>query len=318
MNKEVLVVGDIILDKYLIGDCYRISPEAPVQIVKKSKQNHIIGGAGNVAVNLANIGIKSKLVSIVGDDSSGRRINKIISGINNLEFRPLVCNRITTKKTRIVVNGQQLLRIDDEETNDINEKEEFDLLSIIKEILENNNIKLVVISDYNKGILTNNFIKNLLKLCNEYKVSSFLDPKSKDFKKYNGVTLIKPNEKEAIESCSFDLNKISIKNDDQLIMVAKEINENSGARYVLITLSDQGAVLIDTKSLKIFKAFSDKIDVYDVTGAGDTFLSVFSYFHVKGLELDKCLLLANKASSISVSKRGNYVITKDDIINISK
>lgn len=316
MKKEVLVVGDLILDKYLSGNCSRISPEAPIQIVHKQNENFIIGGAGNVAMNLSSIGLNCTLFSMVGKDSSCEKIKEIISRNDNLEFFPFESDRVTTQKTRIVVNGQQLLRVDDEEIHDISEKEVLTITKKIDDLLSTNNFQLVILSDYRKGFLTEGLFQNIIKLCKKYEIETFLDPKSKNFNIYNGVSLIKPNEKEAVESCSFEIQGISINDDNLLIKVALDIKKSTNAKFVLLTLSSQGSVLIDTKSLKIFKAHSTKVDVFDVTGAGDTFLSVFSYFHMNGHDLSECLTLANKASSISVSKRGNYIVTKGDILFI--
>lgn len=318
VENQIIVIGDIIVDTYVSGFCARISPEAPVQVVNKEAEGYLLGGAGNVAVNLASIGGSCKLISIVGSDQTSLIVHDLISKIKNLEFFPVVSNRVTTSKTRIVVDGQQLLRLDEEDKHEINEKEVFSIISILEDNLRSKLVKLVVISDYNKGMLSAELLDRVFKLCRKYNVVTFLDPKVRNFEKYYGVDLIKPNEREAIESCSFDIDRISISNDKILLRVAKEIHQKSGSKHVLITLSSQGSVLIDTQTLKIVKALSKKVDVYDVTGAGDTFISVFSWLYVRGVNLSKCLICANRASSVSVKKRGNYIITKEDMTNIGK
>ncbi|UAJ14206.1 D-glycero-beta-D-manno-heptose-7-phosphate kinase [Aquirufa lenticrescens] len=304
INPKILVVGDIILDHYLSGDTNRISPEAPVPIVEFTEEKWVLGGAANVANNLNSIGADVTLSGIIGDDENGDIVRKILihKGINEQFISSK--SRRTTIKTRVISENHQLLRIDKEDRFSINKYEEIELIE--KFSLNINEFDCVIISDYNKGLLTNTFIKTIIDLSHKSKIKVFIDPKQPPFAKYSGAYLVKPNRKEAMQETG-----IFIDNEKSFSIVANQIQESTNCEAVVITLSEDGVGLFEKGKTKILPTKAKEI--FDVTGAGDTFIATLVYSMARGKSLEESCEIANFASGIVVGKHGCVPIEYKEI-----
>ena len=262
-GKNILVIGDLMIDKYIIGDVKRISPEAPVQIVNKQREWSSLGGAGNVVNNLHSLGANVFISSVVDNKENGNNIFKKLRNIR-VDTSGVFTNndKISSLKTRILSStGQQLIRIDHETVVNIDKKDEKNILMYVKNILSK--IDAVILSDYNKGVLTHNVTQSIIYYANKKNIPIIVDPKDTNFSKYSGATIITPNKKEAtqltgntIEYTGKHIRKLGIKN-------------------VLITLGKDGMILFERGKKPSIIPTKAKT-VYDVSGAGDTVVSVLS------------------------------------------
>jgi D-beta-D-heptose 7-phosphate kinase/D-beta-D-heptose 1-phosphate adenosyltransferase len=308
-NKKTLVIGDIMLDHYMYCSCERISPEAPVPVVNVFSEEWILGGAANVANNLIQFGVDVILCGIIGNDNYGKElINKLKN--NNIESLLYQCDdRKTTIKSRVVSGGQHLLRIDREDTFLINEIDEDKIVEKIKvKITECN---CVIVSDYNKGLLTHGLLRKIFSLTNEYKLPVFVDPKTPPFVKYSGADMIKPNRKEAQLETGIDLvDNVSIKN------ACSKIFEKTGIKKIVITLSEDGVAVFENNNLSIIP--TEAKEIFDVTGAGDTFIAALSYNIMQNQNLVQSCEFANYAAACVISKMGSATTTIHEINKIKK
>ncbi len=304
---SILVVGDIILDHYLFGTCERISPEAPVPIVDFKNEDWVLGGAANVANNLIAIGANVTMSGIIGEDKNGVIIENLLHSKSIKNFLYKTSNRKTTTKTRVVSNSHQLLRIDKEDRFSISFEEQEKLINLIKSNIKN--FDCVIISDYDKGLLTNNFIEKLIQLSNINNLKVFVDPKSPPYKKYYGAYLIKPNRKEA-----FLETAINVIDKATLIIAAKKIQEATSCEYIVITLSEDGVGLFSNQNSLILPTKAK--EVFDVTGAGDTFIASLAYAITIGKSITEACDFANFAAGIVVGKQGCVSIGYNDIKSI--
>lgn len=304
VKPSILVIGDIILDHYLSGTTSRISPEAPVPIVDCDNEKWVLGGAANVANNLAAIGAEVSLAGIVGDDQNGILVKNIMSSKNINDLTAISKNRKTTTKSRIISSNHQLLRIDKEDRHLISDKEEREILD---RILSNiNKYNCIIISDYNKGSLTSTLIKKIIESSKQNNIKVLVDPKTPPFSKYSGAYLIKPNRKEALLETG-----IEIVDERTLSMAAKKIHDATLCEVVVITLSEGGVGLYEKKTSKIIPTKAKEI--FDVTGAGDTFIAVLAFAIANGKTIAESCELSNYASSIVVGKHGCVTIEYNEI-----
>lgn len=309
VNKRpsALVVGDVILDNYVMGTCERISPEAPVPIVDYISENWVLGGAANVANNLSSLGIDTTLAGVIGDDENGVFIDHQLS--SNKIFNLLIKSkeRPTTTKTRIISGGQQLLRLDKEKKSDITLTERLQIIEKIRSTISL--FDCMIISDYNKGLMTDSLTNTLITIANEAGVKVLVDPKNPPFSKYRDAFLIKPNRKEAYNETGININNI-----ESFERAAKNIQSKTNCQVVVITLSEDGlgyfqdgiARLIPTQAKQIF----------DVTGAGDTFIASLAFAILSNKSILESCHLANYAAGIVVAKQGCVPILFDDIKTI--
>lgn len=303
----ILVIGDIILDHYLSGITNRISPEAPVPIVECISEKWVLGGAANVANNLISIGAQVALAGIIGDDENGLIVKKLISSKNIIDLTTISKNRKTTLKSRITSSNHQLLRIDKEDRFSISNKEELEIINRISN--DFNNYNCIVISDYSKGLLTNNLIKKIIEISSKNNIKVIVDPKSPPFSKYSGSYIIKPNRKEA-----FLETGINIVDTNTFSQAASHIKEATSCEAVVITLSEDGVGLYNKKINTILPTKAK--DIFDVTGAGDTFIAALTYSISIGKSLIESCEIANYASGIVVGKYGCVPIEFKDIEKI--
>ncbi len=301
---SVLVVGDIMIDHYLWGKCERISPEAPVQVVDVYKEEYLLGGAGNVINNLLSLGAIVGVCTVIGNDDSGRFIEKRVEerGVKK-EALVVQKERETTKKSRIIALHQQIVRVDRENKEDICKESQKIIAQKIREIIDN--YDAILLSDYAKGVLTPSLTQEIIKIANERNRYVLVDPKGNDFEKYRGSTLITPNKKEA----SIATNT-GILNNKTLYDVGMKLKNDLDLKYALITLSDEGMAIFDEKMTKIPTAAKE---VYDVTGAGDTVLAALGFALCEGRDIFEAAKFANSAAGVVVGKVGSASVTLDEI-----
>lgn len=303
-SPDILVVGDVMLDHYLIGLTNRISPEAPVPIVNIIEEKWVLGGAANVANNLISIRSNVTLAGIIGKDENGYRLKNIIreKGINDLILES--SSRRTTTKSRVISTNQQLVRIDIEDKHSILQVEEIELLEKIK--INIKKFDCIILSDYSKGLLTDNLISELIIISNFHNIKVLIDPKLPPFKKYLGSYLIKPNRKEAKMETGIEINSL-----DSFYSSAKAIQKATLCEVVVITLSEDGVGYLNKESYKILPTKAREI--YDVTGAGDTFIATLAYCISIGKSLIESCEIANYASGVVVGKQGCLPIEFEEI-----
>ena len=316
-NGKVLCVGDLILDHYVHGNIDRISPEAPIPVLKADDRNYnILGGCGNVARNICSANSKCHLISIVGNDNDGLKIREIIKEIKNLTFNLIIDkNRCTTKKTRYVCENQQILRVDNEIESPISKVLETKIIKLLKNKI--NDYDVIVLSDYNKGVLTDTLIKKIIKIAQHFKKILIVDPKKKDFSVYAGATFITPNFKELKSSVNtFNINSKN-NNDNLVIKLSKQIINKFKFKAVITTRSSDGISVV-TDAGSFFHLPSEAKEVFDVSGAGDTVLAYLSTSISKGKSLESSVKISNIAAGLAVGKFGTSVVSIGEVDNIKQ
>ena len=303
-SKWCLVIGDLMLDQYIFGNVDRISPEAPVPILKKNNQIDRIGGAGNVALNLSGLGIKTVLVGEIGNDNAGDRLSDLFN-INSIPTKYLIKKKVTTTtKTRIMSGQQQLVRLDDEEISSGPSK--LDLKKIIN--LIKNSPSVIIISDYEKGFLTPNFLKQVIQSANKKNIPVLIDPKGTNLEKYRGATAITPNKKEA-----FILANITNKDDQLLNAALKKIIKEYNFNYIAMTQGDLGIKHITRNKVEDYPSTISK-EVFDVSGAGDTVIATLAASIIANTSLEDGFRLANFSAGIVIRKIGTMPILKHELL----
>jgi rfaE bifunctional protein kinase chain/domain len=302
---NILVIGDIMLDHYIYGDCSRISPEAPVPVVEVTAESHTLGGAGNVVENLKALGCNVNIVSIVGNDENAGLILDKLSHCN-IKGDGLITDesRCTTIKTRVLATKHQLIRLDREVTKPIDSNVEARLLAVIKNLIPQ--YQMVLLSDYNKGLLTPTLLRGIFELCKVYGIRTIVDPKGVNFDKYNGVNIIKPNKKEAVAATG-----IAIIDKASLEEACTKIKEITNCQDVIITMSEEGIALYSDDQLSIIA--TKAIDIVDVTGAGDTVLASLAVALAANYNIEQACDFANHAAAVVVSKVGSSTATIAEI-----
>jgi D-beta-D-heptose 7-phosphate kinase/D-beta-D-heptose 1-phosphate adenosyltransferase len=296
---RIVVAGDVMLDRYLFGSTGRISPEAPVPVVHVNETDDRPGGAANVAVNLASLGIETKLVGVVGDDDAADSLASI------LDKRGIKCNfhrvhdRPTTTKTRVQSRGQQLVRLDQENTAALEGDE---IVGLLRDCIDG--AGAVVLSDYGKGALTN--VADMIAVCREAGVPALVDPKGSDFTKYRGASLITPNQSE------FEAVVGACDSDTDLVARARAMLSDLELDAVLVTRSEKGMLLLEADMEPVFLSTQAR-EVFDVTGAGDTVIATFAGAIASGQDLAAAASLANIAAGLVVRKIGAAAVTPGEI-----
>ncbi|MCQ6957998.1 D-glycero-beta-D-manno-heptose-7-phosphate kinase [Mucilaginibacter aquariorum] len=304
---NILVIGDLMIDHYVIGDATRLSPEAPVPIVNVKKEFTTPGGAANVAQNLLSLGSGVSLAGITGDDIDATRLTDILvnEGIN-ADAILKDATRLTTVKTRVMAGSHQLVRVDREVTHPLTESLQAEFIERIKGNIAKADI--VVLSDYNKGLFSPALTQQLINEANSKGKKVVIDPKGLNYEKYKGAYIIKPNRKELAEAAKTE----KITNIDELQQAARIIIKQTGAEYIVVTLSEQGMVIISELAYKLLPVKATS--VFDVTGAGDTVLATMAYFIAQGLNVEEACELANHAAAIVIRQTGSAVTTVNEIL----
>jgi rfaE bifunctional protein, domain I len=313
-GKEIIVIGDIMLDHFVKGSVSRISPEAPVPVVNVEKEDFVAGGAGNVAVNLAVLGAKPILVSVVGQDIKGSILTQFLNdkGVN-VDFVTTDSARPTTQKVRIVAERQQVVRVDRESKAKLEPKTAKICMQNFKRALKK--AKGVIMSDYGKGMLSDHNISEIISLCNAKKIPVCVDPKIDNFLKYKNITCMTPNTKEAWEGMGLPPKK----EEKAILDLGKKILKALKAKSILITRSAQGMSLFEQgKKIKTTTISATAKEVFDVTGAGDTVISVLTLALACGATLEQAAYIANEAAGLVVAKLGTACVNKEEIKEVLK
>jgi D-beta-D-heptose 7-phosphate kinase/D-beta-D-heptose 1-phosphate adenosyltransferase len=304
-SPKILVIGDLMIDHYLWGSCERISPEAPVQIVNVDNESTVLGGAGNVINNLNALGAEVDVISVVGDCEISDELKVLLSDIK-VSTQHLITqkDRITSKKSRIIASQQQVVRYDRESTDEVSSESQKQILDTFSNIITD--YDCVLLSDYGKGVLTEELTIALIAIANENNKKMLIDPKGLDYSKYKGAYLLTPNKKEASEA-----TQINIKDELSLTQAITQLKTECDLDVSLITLSEQGVAIYDDK-LRTHPTVAR--EVFDVTGAGDTVLASLGFAIASDIEIDDAVEFANLAAGVVVGKIGSATATLNEII----
>ena len=303
---NVLVVGDVMLDRYVYGQVERISPEAPVPILTIDREISMPGGAGNVVRNLTALGAAVAFISVVGDDQAGSDLTGLIGGQPNVEPWLLVQGgRITTLKTRYLSAGQQLLRADREETSPVQPRLAERLVRIARDAMAATS--LTVLSDYQKGLLSGEVPTQLIAAAREAGRPVIVDPKGPDYSRYAGADIIMPNRADLAEATG-----MRVDSEAAIVAAATALRQRHGFGAVVVTRGNDGVTLLDDSGARHFPAEAD--EVYDVAGAGDTAVATLAAALAARLELPVAVRLANIAAGVVVGKVGTAVAREADLL----
>ena len=304
-DKKVLIVGDAMIDAYMWGEVNRMSPEAPVAVIEVKKHENRLGGAANVALNLKALGANPILCSVVGTGNKGVLFNKLMEESKLSTAGILSTNkRKTTIKTRVIAENKHQLRIDEEETTSIVQVEEFLKLTI--SLMDG--IDVVILQDYNKGVLTPEIIKGVITTANKKEIPAIVDPKKLNFNCYKNCTIFKPNlaEIKAGMQIDFDANNIA-----QIEKATEKLRKQLSSKGVLLTLSERGICINSEKEFKYTPAF--KKNIIDVSGAGDTVISVAALCLASNMDYTDLSVLSSLAGGIVCEEAGVVPINKEKL-----
>jgi len=302
-GKKIKIIGDVILDEYIFGEVERISPEAPVPVVLVKEKRYNLGGAANVAWNIKALGAEPELFGIIGNDEGATVIEELLmkkkirkDGLVKVDSRP------TTRKTRVIGQHQQIVRIDEEITEPLKKRER---KLLMKRILENDNFSAIIFEDYEKGTISRELVKNIVDK-NKKKIIT-CDPKKHNFNFYKDITVLKPNRKE-LEFVS----KKELREKKEMTKEIIKLSKNLNIPIILLTLGEEGMILKDKNV--IYEIPSLNVEVYDVTGAGDTVISSFTLSLISGATPFEAAVISTIAAGIEVTKLGASAVFPDELI----
>lgn len=301
IQSKVLVVGDVMIDRYWMGMANRLSPEAPVPVVNVSEKNDRLGGAANVAANVASIGGQAGLLAIIGDDENGRHLEDALAKQNIKSYLVRSGESPTIVKIRVVAQQQQMLRCDFEAPPSITDIES--ILSEFSRIIKDYDV--VIFSDYGKGVLSE--VSQMIEICNRSGIPCLVDPKGNDYSKYRRSTAITPNKSELRQIVG------SWSSEEELIKKASSLRDELKLDYLVLTRSEEGVSLFSSEGIQNIKATAK--EVFDVSGAGDTVIAVMATLFANGCSFEKATYWANKAAGIVVGKFGTAVIDADELFS---
>ena len=308
-NRHIVVLGDVMLDEFIWGDVTRISPEAPVPVVDIRRESTHLGGAGNVLANLLALGAKASVIGVVGDDFAGERIRSSVSDKSASQtagWLIMDTSRPTTIKTRIMAQNQMVVRADREHRAPVNGQTEDLIISTVKGAIES--AHALIISDYDKGVVTPRILAEVLPVAYE-RIPVLIDPKMRNFDAYRPATLVTPNHHEALRVAGLEEDS-----DGTLRQAAKMIRDRLGCDAVLITRGDRGMMLVegDRDPVNVETAARE---VFDVTGAGDTVIAALGAALAGGASMTEAAVLANHAAGIVVGKLGTATATAREVLD---
>jgi rfaE bifunctional protein kinase chain/domain len=305
------VIGDVMLDTYMWGSVERISPEAPVPVVSLNKKEYRIGGAGNVALNCQSLGAAVAILTVTGDDIGGTLLSELFE-TSQIDTAYLVKStaRKTTSKTRIISRNQQMLRLDDEVTEPLTEAEESSLLQQVSHFIANEDPDIIIFEDYNKGVLTERVIKEVIELCRQAGVLTAVDPKRKNFFSYKQADIFKPNLKEVKEALNLLADNVNL---TLLENIHRELSEELGHKISFITLSEKGVFYQQNDKAAIIP--SHLRNIADVSGAGDTVIAVASLVYAATKNVHLMAEMANIAGGLVCEEVGTATISKEQLLH---
>jgi rfaE bifunctional protein kinase chain/domain len=307
---NVLIIGDVMIDSYMWGNVSRISPEAPVPVVAIHKKENRLGGAANVALNIQAMGANPILCSVIGDDDGGKLFMELLKK-QKLSGKGIIRSkkRVTTVKTRVISSNHQMLRVDEEIEDEVSGKETDELSSLIRSLAASEKADVIIFEDYDKGCISEGLIKNIIAFAKQKKIPTVVDPKKKNFMSYTGVTLFKPNLKELKEGLKIDFDHGDLK---ELGKVVDRFIKKQEIGTALITLSERGVYTHSAKTKTLVPAHVRNIA--DVSGAGDTVVSVAALCLAAGLSPVATATLANLAGGLVCEKVGVVPVDKKQLL----
>lgn len=308
------VVGDVMLDTYWWGHVDRISPEAPVPVVALDRKEYRIGGAGNVALNLACLEASVSVLSVIGNDDDGNALTGLFEA-NQIDTGYLIRSqkRITTSKTRVISRNQQMMRLDSEVTNDLSAEEEIAFVARVEAFILEQKPQVIILEDYNKGVLTDYVIEKVIGLCKQHNVLTTVDPKRKNFFAYQGVDIFKPNLKEVKDGLNLLVDQVTL---DGLKEIHELLKEKLQHNISFITLSERGVFYNGDGASKIIP--SHLRHIADVSGAGDTVIAVASLIYAATHNIELMAQVANIAGGLVCEEVGTVAIRKDKLLEECK
>jgi rfaE bifunctional protein kinase chain/domain len=306
---KVGIIGDVMLDTYIWGSVERISPEAPVPIVSLQKREQRIGGAGNVALNIQSLNALAFVLTVTGDDDDAKQLNNLFVGQKiSTRYSLKSRDRITTNKTRVISRNQHMMRLDAEIIDDITREEEEKILQQFETFVKNENPDIVILEDYNKGVLTEAVIRSVISICRENKILTAVDPKRKNFFAYKHADLFKPNLKEAKEA----LNIITPAVDNVLLQsIHSELHNLLQHRASLITLSEKGIFFQQGDDSEIIP--SHLRNIADVSGAGDTVIATAALIYAATKNISLTAEISNIAGGLVCEEVGTVAINQEKL-----
>jgi len=309
-NLSILVVGDLMIDAYLLGNVDRISPEAPVPVISIDKRDNRLGGAANVALNLIALGAKTFIAGVVGDDKNANIFLELLHD-HNINGALVIKDesRPTTIKTRIISGHQQMLRIDEEQTNTISSSIETKLISRIEQVVKSG-IDAIIFEDYNKGLLSNSVIEKIIQIAKKHNIPTCVDPKKDNFFAYQGVTLFKPNLKELKMGLKQEMAYINL---ETLTKAGQQLKSQLQHDITFVTLSEHGVYISDEN--KDFHLPAHVRNISDVSGAGDTVISVATCCLVTGFDLEAVAAISNLSGGLVCEYSGVVAIDKAHLLS---
>ena len=307
---KVGVIGDVMLDTYIWGQVDRISPEAPVPIVLLEKREQRIGGAGNVALNCKSLGVQVSVLSVTGDDTNGKALRSLFEK-EAIDTRYLIAGkeRTTTNKIRIISRNQQMMRLDDEVTHSLSEQDEKQFLRTIEDYIHQQAPQVIILEDYNKGVLTERIIAATISFCKSKGIITAVDPKRKNFFAYKGVDIFKPNLKEVKEALNIIQENIDA---TTLRNFHNELYKQLQHQLTFITLSQKGVYYHSDKESEIIH--SHLRNIADVSGAGDTVIAVASLVFAATHNAKLMAEVANIAGGLVCEEVGTVAVNKDNLL----
>ena len=305
-SKKALIIGDAMIDAYMWGEINRTSPEAPVNVVNIKKHENRLGGAANVALNIKSLGSNPILCSVIGDDKQGVLLKNLMQEAK-LSTQGILTSkdRKTTLKTRVIADNKHQIRIDEEDTKSISKEKQF--LKLITKLM--NDVDVIILQDYNKGVLTNDIITNVIKTANIKKIPTIVDPKKENFFSYKDCTVFKPNLVEIKEGMNIDFN---VNLTHEIEQTTRKLRLELKANAVLLTLSEKG-ICINSKDGFIHTP-AIKRKMIDVSGAGDTVLSMAALCLASDLDFTKLSKLSSLSGGIVCEEAGVVAINKEKLI----
>ncbi len=305
-SPKILVIGDLMIDHYVWGSCERISPEAPVQVVDVKNESNRLGGACNVAHNLIALNAQVFVCGVVGNDDTGLWLGDKLESIGvDISYLFVDTSRPTTKKTRVIIANQQVLRMDRESKAPIDSSIQIDIMQRLHAVLDE--VDCIIISDYGKGLLNDELTQFVITYAKKKSKFVLCDPKGKDYSKYRGATLLTPNKKEAELATD-----IIISNEESLIRAGMTLKNKCQLDISLITLSEDGIGIFANDAMERIPTRAK--EVYDVTGAGDTVIAALGFALSSGCDILQACEFANAAAAVVVGKVGSAVATHNEIL----
>lgn len=303
---NVLIIGDVMIDSYIWGKVERISPEAPVPVVRVTKKENRLGGAANVALNIQSLGACPYICAVIGEDSDGENFLSLLKaqglsdeGLIKIKTRP------TTVKTRIIAHNKQIARVDAETERNLTSYNTIIVLNKIKQIIADHRIDAIIFEDYDKGLITEELIDKTVKLAKEMGIITVVDPKKRNFHAYKGVQLFKPNLKELREGLKIDIDPSNL---EQVEQAVEKLKKQLGAKTIMLTLSEHGVYVSSASGNKHILAH--KRNIADVSGAGDTVIATAALCLAAGLNEFKTAEIANLAGGLVCEHVGVVPIDK--------